>query len=85
MTHGTISSWIKKPGDLLKPGDILCEIETDKASVGFEVTNQITSLENPIYFFNYLMTCGYFRYKMKVFSPKSLWMRQVASLNVVNQ
>jgi pyruvate dehydrogenase E2 component (dihydrolipoamide acetyltransferase) len=37
MTHGTISSWKKSPGDKLQAGDILCEIETDKASVGFEV------------------------------------------------
>lgn len=37
MTHGTISAWKKAPGDQLRPGDILCEIETDKASVGFEV------------------------------------------------
>lgn len=37
MTHGTIASWRKQPGDKLKPGDVLCEIETDKASVGFEV------------------------------------------------
>jgi pyruvate dehydrogenase E2 component (dihydrolipoamide acetyltransferase) len=37
MTHGTISSWKKKPGDRLSAGDILCEIETDKATVGFEV------------------------------------------------
>lgn len=37
MTHGTISTWLMKPGDKLGPGDILCEIETDKASVGYEV------------------------------------------------
>ena len=37
MTHGTISIWRKNEGDSLKAGDILCEIETDKASVGFEV------------------------------------------------
>jgi len=37
MTQGSISSWKKSPGDELKPGDILCDIETDKASVGFEV------------------------------------------------
>lgn len=36
MTHGTISVWNKKPGDTLAPGDILCDVETDKASVGFE-------------------------------------------------
>jgi biotin carboxyl carrier protein len=38
MTQGTISSWKAKPGDVLKPGDILCEIETDKATLGFEVS-----------------------------------------------
>jgi len=37
MTHGTISIWKSKSGDELKAGDILCEIETDKASVGFEM------------------------------------------------
>jgi hypothetical protein len=38
MTHGTISKWNKVAGDVLRPGDVLCEIETDKASVGFEVS-----------------------------------------------
>lgn len=37
MTQGTISSWLKFEGDSLAPGEVLCEIETDKASVGFEV------------------------------------------------
>lgn len=37
MTQGTISAWLKQEGEALKPGDVLCEIETDKASVGFEV------------------------------------------------
>lgn len=37
MTHGSIARWSKKEGDVLKAGDILCEIETDKASVGYEV------------------------------------------------
>lgn len=27
MTHGTISSWAKKPGEVCKAGDVLCEIE----------------------------------------------------------
>jgi pyruvate/2-oxoglutarate dehydrogenase complex dihydrolipoamide acyltransferase (E2) component len=36
MTHGSIATWHKKPGDALAPGDILCDVETDKASVGFE-------------------------------------------------
>ena len=37
MTHGTIAAWLRKPGEAVKAGDTLCEIDTDKASVGFEV------------------------------------------------
>lgn len=37
MTHGTISMWKVSPGGALKAGDVLCEVETDKASVGFEM------------------------------------------------
>ena len=37
MTHGSIAKWCKQPGDELLPGDVLCEVETDKATVGFEV------------------------------------------------
>jgi pyruvate dehydrogenase E2 component (dihydrolipoamide acetyltransferase) len=37
MTHGTIASWVKKPGESMSSGDVLCEIETDKATVGFEI------------------------------------------------
>ena len=37
MTHGTISEWVKKPGEACGAGDVLCEIETDKATVAFEV------------------------------------------------
>lgn len=39
MTHGTITSWTKKPGDKCSAGDVLCEIETDKATVAFEVSS----------------------------------------------
>ncbi|MFF3025948.1 dihydrolipoamide acetyltransferase family protein [Microbacterium sp. NPDC057944] len=31
MTEGAIATWLKKPGDVITPGDILVEIETDKA------------------------------------------------------
>ena len=37
METGIVAEWKKKPGDSLSPGDILCEVTTDKASVGFEV------------------------------------------------
>src|SRR5690554_72787 len=36
MTDGTVASWIKKVGDKVSEGDILAEIETDKATMEFE-------------------------------------------------
>lgn len=36
MTAGNIGAWQKKPGDALAPGDVLVEIETDKAQMDFE-------------------------------------------------
>src|SRR5579864_9525464 len=36
MEEGTISHWLKKPGDEIKKGDILAEIETDKATMDLE-------------------------------------------------
>jgi pyruvate dehydrogenase E2 component (dihydrolipoamide acetyltransferase) len=36
MEEGTISSWLKNIGDIVKEGEILAEIETDKATMEFE-------------------------------------------------
>lgn len=36
MTEGTVASWLKKVGDQVSEGDILAEIETDKATMEFE-------------------------------------------------
>ena len=36
MEEGTISTWLKKVGDKVSEGDILAEIETDKATMEFE-------------------------------------------------
>ncbi|MGA9324888.1 MAG: pyruvate dehydrogenase complex dihydrolipoamide acetyltransferase [Salegentibacter sp.] len=36
MEEGTVASWIKKEGDKVEEGDILAEIETDKATMEFE-------------------------------------------------
>ncbi len=36
MEEGTVSSWLKNVGDEIKEGDILAEIETDKATMEFE-------------------------------------------------
>uniref|UniRef100_A0A0N5BYC3 Acetyltransferase component of pyruvate dehydrogenase complex n=1 Tax=Strongyloides papillosus TaxID=174720 RepID=A0A0N5BYC3_STREA len=40
METGTIASWQKKEGDQLFEGDLLCEIETDKATMGFETPEE---------------------------------------------
>uniref|UniRef100_A0A131XZA0 Acetyltransferase component of pyruvate dehydrogenase complex n=1 Tax=Ixodes ricinus TaxID=34613 RepID=A0A131XZA0_IXORI len=40
MEMGTIISWEKKEGDKLNEGDLLCEIETDKATMGFETPEE---------------------------------------------
>jgi len=36
MTAGNIGTWQKKAGDAIAPGDVLVEIETDKAQMDFE-------------------------------------------------
>ena len=36
MEEGTVAKWFKKVGDSVKEGDILAEIETDKATMEFE-------------------------------------------------
>lgn len=40
MEKGNIAKWLKKEGDQIKPGDILASIETDKASVDFEMQEE---------------------------------------------
>ncbi len=44
MTEGTVAKWLKKVGDVVKEGDILAEIETDKATMEFETFNSGTLL-----------------------------------------
>ena len=44
MTTGTVATWLKKVGDEVKEGDILAEIETDKATMEFESFNSGTLL-----------------------------------------
>ncbi|KPJ18712.1 Dihydrolipoyllysine-residue acetyltransferase component of pyruvate dehydrogenase complex, mitochondrial [Papilio machaon] len=40
MESGSIVRWEKKEGDKLGEGDLLCEIETDKATMGFETPEE---------------------------------------------
>jgi pyruvate dehydrogenase E2 component (dihydrolipoamide acetyltransferase) len=44
MEEGTVASWLKKVGDKISEGDILAEIETDKATMEFESFHEGTLL-----------------------------------------
>jgi pyruvate dehydrogenase E1 component beta subunit len=40
MEEGTLAKWLVKPGDAVKSGDIIAEIETDKATMEFETIDE---------------------------------------------
>ncbi|CDW52190.1 Biotin lipoyl and E3 binding and 2-oxoacid dh dom ain containing protein [Trichuris trichiura] len=40
MEKGNVVSWKKKEGDQIAEGDLMCEIETDKATMGFEASDE---------------------------------------------
>ena len=42
MTEGTIIKWHKKEGDKISPGDMLLEVQTDKAVIPFELEEEGT-------------------------------------------
>ena len=42
MTEGKLSRWLKKEGDAVKSGDVLAEIETDKATMEVEAVDEGT-------------------------------------------
>jgi pyruvate dehydrogenase E1 component beta subunit len=42
MTEGKIAKWLKQPGDTVKAGDVLAEIETDKATMEMEAVDEGT-------------------------------------------
>ena len=42
MEEGTLSRWLVKVGDTVKSGDIMAEIETDKATMEFEAVDEGT-------------------------------------------
>src|SRR5438034_528366 len=45
MTEGTFVNWVKKPGDPVKVGDVIAEIESDKATIEIESTASGTLLK----------------------------------------
>ena len=40
MTEGTLARWLKKEGDAVKAGDVIAEIETDKATMEVEAVDE---------------------------------------------
>jgi pyruvate dehydrogenase E1 component beta subunit len=40
MSEGNLTKWLVKEGDIVKPGDILAEIETDKATMEIEAVDE---------------------------------------------
>src|SRR5947209_8169871 len=42
MEKGNLAKWLKKEGDSVKPGDVIAEIETDKATMEAEAVDEGT-------------------------------------------
>src|SRR5438876_11841810 len=42
MEKGNLARWLKKEGDKVKPGDVIAEIETDKATMEYEAIDEGT-------------------------------------------
>ena len=42
MTEGTLARWLKKEGEQVRPGDVIAEIETDKATMEVEAVDEGT-------------------------------------------
>jgi len=40
MEEGTLAKWLVKEGDTVESGDVMCEIETDKATMEFEAVDE---------------------------------------------
>src|SRR5262245_21638520 len=40
MTEGKLAKWLKSQGDKVKPGDVIAEIETDKATMEVEAVDE---------------------------------------------
>lgn len=55
METGNLVKYLKKVGDPITAGDVLCEVETDKATVGFEMQDEgfLAQILVPAGIFNY--------------------------------
>ena len=47
MEEGTLAKWLVKPGDEVNSGDIIAEIETDKATMEVEAVDEGTRRADP--------------------------------------
>lgn len=45
MEEGVLAKWLKKEGDKIKPGDLIAEVETDKANMDFPLEDEGTLLK----------------------------------------
>src|SRR5262252_8414179 len=45
MEEGVLAKWTKKEGDKISPGDIIAEVETDKANMDFTLEDEGTLLK----------------------------------------
>jgi pyruvate dehydrogenase E2 component (dihydrolipoamide acetyltransferase) len=45
MTEGVVRKWVKKEGDKIAPGEMVAEVETDKATMDFESFDEGTILK----------------------------------------
>ena len=43
MTEGKLAKWLKKVGDAVKAGEVIAEIETDKATMEVEAVDEGTA------------------------------------------
>src|SRR5260221_656022 len=48
MTEGKIAKWLKREGDTIKSGDVLAEIETDKATMEVEAVDEAPLAKIPV-------------------------------------
>jgi hypothetical protein len=51
MTEGQIIKWHKKEGDKISPGDVLFEVQTDKAVMAFELEEEGTLAKILVFIF----------------------------------
>ncbi len=49
MEKGNLAKWLKKEGETIKSGDVIAEIETDKATMEVEATDAVSYTHLDVY------------------------------------